>query len=154
MSNTEILTQERHAHGGTDGSKMLEAALKVALLREHGDGDCTVCGITPGDAQGIEIRADDALRRGGLLHFSNDGAPRRSQRCCLQRRTEVAALGSKKRLLFQLPQRLHRLDALQVGPLAAHDVVENHRLVNSISCASLCLARPLRMESRAKSMPA
>ncbi len=56
-----------------------------------------------------------------------------------------------------ITQRRHRHPyphRLEVGALVANDVVENHWFVNSMSCCSLCRARPLRTDSRARSMPA
>ena len=70
----KILAQHGQIDRRADLAKILQAALEVRLVGQHADARRAVPLVDAGDLDRIEIGADHALARAGLLHFGDQPA--------------------------------------------------------------------------------
>ena len=73
LINDEILAQQRQFHGGANLAEIIERALEKFLVRQNGQAACARRLVFFGDADGIEILANDAGGRRGFFDFGNQG---------------------------------------------------------------------------------
>jgi hypothetical protein len=71
----KVLAQTRQRHGGGSQLQVAQAALKVGLIREHGERSGSAGAIAPRHPGRIEVRADHTLRRRSFLHLGDDSDP-------------------------------------------------------------------------------
>src|SRR4051812_45256239 len=73
LVQSEVLPQNRQAAGLPRGSKIRQAALKKMLIGKNRERRRAAVFIFTGNSSRIEVRAQQTLAGGGLLHLGDDG---------------------------------------------------------------------------------
>ena len=131
----EILAEQGQLDGGADLAEIIERALEELLVREDGEAARAGGLVFARDADGVEIRADDAGGGRGFLHFGDqaDTAGARS----LERGEEVAAFAVLEHGVAQIPRRDDpRVEPRDLEVFLHHNGIEN---VHSSSSFTPCM---------------
>src|SRR5205823_12338929 len=117
----KILAENRNADSGADLPQVFEAALKILLVGQDTQAGRPMRLIVAGNGNRVEIGPDYAFARTGLFDFRNqlDRATGR------QWRKEVANRWSVGQSCSQLVERSRCPGALDFGPLADDDLIED-----------------------------
>ena len=70
--NDEIFAEQREFDGFADLAEVIERALEEFFVSQHGEAACTGSFVFLGDADGVEVFANDAGGRGSLFDFGNE----------------------------------------------------------------------------------
>ena len=150
----EILAQHRQAGGFAGGGEEFRRALEGRRVGQDGETGGAAGFIGHGDGGRIEIGADQAFGRAGLLHF-RDQAEFAGGFLGLQRGAKAAHRIGVAGAGFHLRQLQPVLGVGDFLFFVGENLVEDaHDLFDTItSCSSLARAAPLSRALRASSMP-
>ena len=120
----EVLAQQRHPDGRTDGGEVLEAAAEPARLGEHADHACAAGLVVHRQCGRIGDGGERALGRAGPLNFGDHGDV-----FALERGHHVRWRRGPAHGLLQPLQRHLPLTCREVGADSVEDLVEHAHAV-------------------------